>query len=469
MSRWSKRKKTGYRRVTRREFLHRAAAVSGGLAAPAVVSAWARGADGAVAPSDRLTLGLIGNGMMGRGHLGLCVGNRAVQLLAVCDVDRLRRDEGKQRVEQTYAARRPSGTYRGCAAYNDYRELLARPDIDGVVIATPDHWHALQSVDAARAGKDVYCEKPISMTIGQGRALVGTVRRYARVFQTGTQYRSMPTVRAVCGFVRSGGLGKVKAAFTLWSRLPKHYGLSYVPVDTPLPAEPVPEGLDWELWVGPAPWRPYNRSYHRNPRPGVVPWAFCEDFGVAAVTWHYSHTADVVQYGLGVETSGPVEIMHPSSGEYPTLTCRYANGTLLHHVDHWGQVKELYAAVPQTARLRGNFGGVFVGERGWVTSMYGGGPIQGGPARIFEEMRLRTREVTGANNHHANWFECIRTRGRPSSSEEIGHRSASLGHLAIIAYKLQRSLKWDPAKEEFIGDEAANRLRSRAMREPWRM
>ena len=457
------------RRVTRREFLNRAAAVSGIAAAPWAISSSARGADGAVPPSERITLGLIGNGMMGRGHLARCVGDPAVQVMAVCDVDRVRREEGRRTAEKTYAAQRGNAGYRGCAAYNDYRELLARPDIDAVVIATPDHWHALLTVDAVRAGKDVYCEKPITLTIGQGRALVETVRRYGRVFQTGTQYRSMPTVRAVCGFVRAGGIGKVKSAFALWSRLPGEYGHSYVPVDIGLPAEPVPDGLDWDLWVGPAPWHSYNRSYHRNPRPGVVPWAFCEDFGAAAVTWHHSHSADVIQYALGMENSGPVEIIHPSSGQYPTLTCRYANGTLLHHVDHWGQVKQLYKAVPATARLAGNFGGVFVGERGWVTSMYGGGPVEGGPESIFGEMGLKTRQVTGANNHHANWFECIRTRRRPSTSEEIGHRSASLGHLVIIAHTLRRSLKWHPENEEFIGDDAANRLRTRAMREPWRM
>jgi hypothetical protein len=248
------------------------------------------------------------------------------------------------------------------------------------------------------------------------------------------------------------------------------FGSSYASRDFLLPAEPVPEGLDWDLWVGPAPWHDYNRLYHINPSPGVVPWSFCEDFGVASSTWFQSHAADVIQYALGVENSGPVEICHPSSGGFPTLTFKYANGTLLHHVDHWGMVKDVYKAVPANARLAGNFGGVFVGERGWVTSMSTGGPVEAAPESLFDEMKLKSREVAiGANNHHANWLQCIRTRGRPSCDEEIGHRSASLGHLAIIAYKLERSLKWDPVKETFIGDEQANRLRSRAPREPWRI
>jgi len=243
-----------------------------------------------------------------------------------------------------------------------------------------------------------------------------------------------------------------------------------VPLDPVLPAEPVPDGLDWDRWVGPAMYRPYNSAYHRNPPPGVVPWVFCDAFGVGAVTGYHSHAADVIQYALGLETSGPVEIIHPASGRFPTLTCRYANGVLLHHLDHWGQAKELYQAVPADARLAGLFGGLFVGERGWITSMSGSGPVEGGPKRLMEEMKLNTREVAiGSNRHHANWFESIRARTQPSAHEEIGHRSASLGHLAIIAYRLERSLKWDPAKEMFVGDGQANRLCSRAMREPWRI
>jgi len=474
-------------RISRRELLRRAAAASGVLVAPRIVSARALGADGAVAPSERITVGLIGHGLMGRGHLRRLSGDPALQVLGVCDVDRTRREEGLRRVAETYAAERASGSDHGCSAYNDYRELLARQDLDAVVIATPDHWHTLQAIDAVEAGKDVYCEKPVSITIQEGQRLVETVRRYGRVFQTGSQYRSIPTIRRVCEFVRAGGLGQVKAAFTIWSNLggwlrserfrpyaqvvgADTYASSNVPLDFALPAEPVPEGLDWELWVGPAPARGYNRLYHINPPPGVVPWSFCEDFGAASVTWHHSHSADVIQYALGVERSGPVEILHPDDGPYPTLTYKYANGTLLHLVDHWGVVKDVYKAVPPTARLAGLFGGVFVGERGWLTSMTTGGPVEGGPESLFEELQLPTRDANpGVNNHHQNWCECMRTRQSPSADEEIGHRSASLGHLAIIAYKLGRSLKWDPQQEAFVGDEQANRLCRRAMREPWRI
>lgn len=462
--------------ATRRHFLKHAAAIA---AAPWVLPGRVLGHDGQTAPSEQITLGLIGHGTMGRGHLSRLVGDPSVVLRAVCDVDRLRRDEGKRRADDAYSQRRGSGTYRGCTAYNDYRQLLARPDIDAVVIATPDHWHTLQSIDAAKAGKDVYCEKPVSVTIQEGRDLVTTMRRYGRVFQTGTQYRSMPAIRTVCEFVRAGGLGKIKSVFTLWQRIGSVAARlqaranvtgvagSYVPVSAYLPGEPVPDGLDWDLWVGPAPWQPYHPLYHINPAPGVVPWAFAEAFGVVSSTWFHSHAADVIQYALGVEDSGPVEIIHPSSGRFPTLTCRYANGVLLHHVEHWNQVKDLYQAVPASARLAGNFGGVFVGERGWLTSMTTGGRLEGQPEQLFDEMKLTNREVTHANGHHANWFECLRSRATPSACAELGHRAAALGHLVIIGHRVQRSLVWDPAREEFVGDEDANRLRARAMREPW--
>ncbi|MCD6393589.1 MAG: Gfo/Idh/MocA family oxidoreductase [Planctomycetes bacterium] len=462
--------------ITRRRFV---AGAAGALALPVFAPASALGADGKTPASDRITVGLIGKGVMGAGHLNRLVGDKGIRVLGVCDVDRLRCEQALQRVKDVY------GADHGCTMYNDYRELIARKDIDAVVIVTPDHWHTLQTIDAVKAGKDVYCEKPISITVRQGRELVKAVRRYGRIFQTGTQYRSIPRICRVVEFVRGGGLGKVKQVFTLWTSLGgfigagrfkpyaevmnvARYGKSYVPLNFALPAEPVPEGLDWDLWVGPAPWHSYNRLYHTNPTPGVVPWSFCEDFGSASVTWHHSHSADVIQYALGMEESGPVEFIHPSTGEFPTLTCKYANGTLLHLVDHWGMVKDVYKAVPKTARLAGNFGGVFVGEKGWITSMTTGGDIEGEPAGIFEQMKLKTQHIN-PSNHHANWFECIRSRQKPSCSEEIGHRGASLGHLTIIAYKLGRSLKWDPIKEEFLNDAAANRLRSRGMRAPWRI
>lgn len=473
--------------ITRRSFITRSLAAAGVVALPELIPARALGAETGVAPSDRVTVGLIGKGAMGGGHLHRLAYDPAFQLVAVCDVDQTRREAGKNAVNDIYTSTQPGGTYQGCAAYNSYQELLARDDIDAVVIVTPDHWHALQASDAAKAGKDIYCEKPVSITVQEGRRLVETVQRYGRVFQTGSQYRSIPAIRKVCQFIREGQLGKVKSVFTNLHPLanwlaserfkpyasvlnPQQCGKTFVPMDFALPPEPVPEGLDWDLWVGPAPWRPYNRLYHINPSPGVVPWSFCDAFGVTSSTWFLSHAADVIQWALGYENSGPSEIIPPGK-DFPTLTCRYAGGTLLHFVERWELVKDLYHAVPAGARLVGMFGGLFVGERGWLTTMSGAGQIEGEPESLFEEMGLkRTPEVNiGSNDHHANWLTSIRARTAPSADEEIGHRAAALGHLVNICCWVGQRLQWDPVKEKFTNSDAANRLLSRAMRAPWRM
>ncbi len=469
--------------ISRRMFLGRSLAAAGVLAIPEIIPASARGADGTVAPSNRVSVGLVGRGAMGSGHLHRLAYDKNFHLVAVCDVDQTRREAARTAANDIYAATQPDGGYKGCAAYNDYREILARDDIDAVLIATPDHWHTWQSIDAAKAGKDIYCEKPVSVTMQEGRLLVQAVRRYGRVFQTGTQYRSIPAIRKVCQFIRDGHLGKIKSVFTNlhplanWLRAERfkpyakvldieHCGEAYVPMDFALPPEPIPEGLDWNLWVGPAPWRPFNQLYHVNPSPGVVPWSFCDAFGVTSSTWFLSHAADVIQWALGSENSGPVEIIHPSTKEFPTITCRYSTGTLLHFVDDWRQVKDLYRAVPANARVAGMFGGLFVGERGWLTTMSSGGQLEGNPESLFEEMGLkRTPEVNiGSNDHHANWLRCIHERKPPSADEEIGHRAAAIGHLLNICFWTGQTLKWDPAKEMVTGNDAANRLLARATR-----
>lgn len=454
--------------LTRRNFLRNSATA---LAMPTLIRASALGADGNVAPSNRVVAAVIGRGAMGRGHVNQLIYNREFHALAVCDADKTRALEGKESVEARYADDISSGKYSGCIACTDYRELLERKDLDAVIIATPDHWHTPIAVHAAKAGKDVYCEKPVSMTLHQGRELVTAITAQQRVFQTGTQYRSMKVLNEGINFVRAGGLGRVKSVFTIWG----YHGIptqdrSRIPGNPILPEEPLPEGLDWDLWVGPAAWHPYNRAYHRNPIPGVVPWAFCEDFGLGCSTYYHSHAADVIQYALKKELTNPVEIIHPNAGSFPTLTCRYDDGTLLHHVDNWQQMKELYKDIPQDAPIHGAFGGVFVGERGWISLLYDNGKnIEASDESFFAEMKLKNRAISGANNHHANWLECIKTRVLPSAHAEIGHRTAALGQLVIMCWKLGRSLTWDPVKEVFPDDDAANRLCSRALRSPWKL
>lgn len=471
-------------RVSRRHFVRQSLTAASALALPNLILPRAHGAETPAVPAKRVTLGLIGNGRMGGGHLRYLSHRDEAEVVAVCDVDPLRRERAREEVDEINTRLAgPARPFRACAAYADYREILARPDIDAVVIVTPDHWHAPMSIAAAKAGKDVYCEKPVSLTIAEGRELVDTIRRYGRVFQTGTQYRSIPDLRRVCQFIRDGRLGRIKSVFAIYRSIRRliseerfapfagvmsaeRVGDAFAPLDFALPAAPVPTGIDWNLWVGPAPWRDYSPLYHDNAVNVVVPWCFADAFGETASTQYFSHSADIIQWALGHETGGPVEILHPSDGGFPTLTCRYADGTLLHLVENWSDVKTLYRAVPDEARLAGLFGGLFVGERGWINAISGGGKIEGGPESLFEEMNYtRRREISPASNtHHANWLECIHTRQQPSSHEEIGHRSASLAHLINIASILGHSLRWDPKLETFPDHPIANRLCRRAAR-----
>ena len=241
--------------LTRRALLKGAGALA---LAPYVAASLARGGEGAAAPSNRIALGFIGIGAMGQGHLRCCLDLPEAQIVGVCDVDRWRREHAKAAVETRYAEQRPGGQYRGCEAYTDLRDLLARDDIDAVIIATGDRWHALATSLAVKAGKDVYCEKPVSLTVRQARAMVDVVRRYGRVFQGGLQQRSSGEFIRACDLVRAGAIGKVRVVYV------NHPGTV---ADVDLPAEPVPDGLDWDLWLGPALWHPYNSRFHPYGRP----------------------------------------------------------------------------------------------------------------------------------------------------------------------------------------------------------
>ncbi len=446
--------------VTRRGFLKTAAAATGIVAAPCVIPASALGKDGAVAPGNRITLGSIGIGMMGRGHVRYFSYYPEVQVVAVCDVDQWRRQRAKTTVEEGYAAGQTSGTFHGCEAYSDLRDLLAREDVDAVVVATGDNWHGAATVMAAKAGKDVYCEKPISKTICEARATVEACRRYGRVCQIGLQQRSTPEFRRACRLVQDGRIGKVKIVYVCFP------GAN---TDVSLPTEPVPEGLDWDQWLGPAPWRPFNSRFHHYGRPPrVVPWDFCRDFGGGNLTSNAVHAFDVVQWGLGMDESGPVEIIPPETGEYPSLTYKYANGVLL-QVD-WKLDPQKHF-VPEgwdvNTRIQ-SFGAVFVGEDGWI-HVGRQGYLKSFPEEIVEQPTGEADPFRPVNNHHQDWLECIRTRQAPACDVAVGCRSTIVSHLGCIAHWTGRALRWDPVNEEFPGDDEANRLRRRAMREPWRI
>ncbi|NLF68051.1 MAG: Gfo/Idh/MocA family oxidoreductase [Candidatus Anammoximicrobium sp.] len=448
-------------RKSRRNFLKSAGAAALAPLAPRILPASALGADGATPPSERISLGLIGIGMVGQGHLRGFLSAADVQVVAVCDVDRWRRENAQSTTEQAYAERRTSGTYRGCAAYLDLRELLARDDLDAVFIATGDRWHGVATVMAAKAGKDVYVEKPISLTVAEARAMVRAVRRYDRVCQCGLQQRSTREFRLACQLVRDGAIGKIQEVYVPGPGTSR---------DVNLPAEPVPDSLDWDLWLGPSPWRPFNHRFVYLGKPlNVVPWDFCRDFGGGSLTSGTVHAFDVVQWGLGIDHAGPFEVIPPAAGIFPDLTYRYPDGVLLRVVP--GRLDPKKHAIPQgwdaNTPLH-SFGALFVGERGWI-DVGREGYLRSFPADLIKNYPADYEPLIAGESHHRNWFNAIRSRNRPACDVAVGCQSTIVSHLGCIAYWTGRALKWDPAAEQFLGDDEANRLLFRALREPWRV
>ncbi len=442
-------------RLHRRGFLK---AVAGSVAAPFLVRPSVLGLGRSVAPSERIGVGFVGIGRMGQGHVRCFLGYPQAQVLAVADVDRWRRENAKEAVEAAYSEASGGSAYKGCAAYNDLRELYAREDIDAVLIATGDRWHVPAGVLAVKAGKDVYCEKPLSLTIREARVMVETTRRYGRVFQVGLQQRSTPEFRVACELVRGGRIGRVTHVYVCFP------GTSS---DVELPAEPVPEGLDWDLWLGPAPVRPYNSRFHQyGPPKDVVPWHFCRDFGGGNLTSNAVHAFDVVQWALGADGSGPVEIIPPETGEVPSLTYRYANGVILQVDWKLDPAKHFVPKGWDPATPIQNFGALYVGEEGWI-HVGREGYLRGYPEKVLEGVEERLRRARPIPDHHQNWLQCIRSREQPACDVSAGATSTIVSHLGCIAHWTRRALKWDPAREEFPGDEEANRMRDRPHREPW--
>jgi hypothetical protein len=429
--------------LTRRQFLRRSAGVVGAaIAGPMIIPASALGRDDAIAPSERVTMGFIGVGTQGGGHLlggawtyltGGYAARKDVQVLAVCDVWRDRRESAQQRVNRHYAETYGQGTYRSCEAYIDFRNVVDRSDIDAVLIATPAHWHATMAIMAAQAGKDIYCEKPTAVTVRESRAVLEAVRRYGRIYQAGTQQRSEydGVFRRACEFVRSGRIGKLKEIYAYrdggaiaW---PKRFG----------PGLPVPEDLDWDLYLGPAPEIPYNGDTGPHP------------FDIGELNWGQHHY-DIVQWATDSDETGPVELfMDEGRTNY-----RYGNGVLVFGRPYPGEP------------IGGEGGAVFVGSEGRIA--VDRNALVSYPARIAREP-LHPNEVHlyRSDSHSGNFLECVRTRKRPISDADIAHRSASALLLGGVVKQLQRPLKWDPEREEFSGDDEANRMLSIAQRAPW--
>ena len=427
-------------RIGRRQFMRRSAgAIASALALPNIISsrAWAE-----AAPSNRLTLGFIGIGKQMRGHIGHFLGRSRVQVVALCDVESIRLGIQQKVVNDFYAEREGAGSYAGCEIYGDFRELIGRSDIDAVVIATPDHWHAIPAVAAMQSGKDVYCEKPLSLTIAEGKAMVAAARQYGRVFQTGSQQRSDREFRIACELVRNGRIGEVQTVYV---------NVGPPSVECYLPAEPVPEGLDWDFWLGPAPWRPYNSdiapAYDFQGWPNFRAY---RDYSGGGMTDWGAHHFDIAQWGLGMDGSGPVEIHPPDGRDYPRLTYIYANGVRMIH----GAGSDERAGVE------------FVGTEGRV--MVNRGYLATEPARLRDEPIGPTEtHLYNSRGHHEDWLDAIEARTRPICDVEIGYRSVTVCHLGNIGYWLKRPLRWDPVNQEFLDDPGANRLLKRSMRSPW--
>jgi hypothetical protein len=394
----------------RRAFLKAAAA-----ACPYVITSAALGDDKRPPASERIVMAGIGIGSMGGGDLATFLGRDDVQYVAVCDVKKGAREGAKNRVDQRY-------NNRDCKTYNDCRELLARTDIDAVHVATPDHWHALIVIEACRQGKDVYCQKPETRTLREGRLMVEAARRYGRVVSGGSQ-RVLEDYRKVVDPCWSGKLGRVKAI-----------NVNVGPLSLPcnLPGEPVPPDLDWDMWLGPAPWAPYHPyrisgSYTIN----GTSWRSWSDYSGGGMTDWGAHHFGGATFAIDVREQEPAEVIYHEGEDGKYLTYRFPNGVLLYH-NHPGMGNMDVVVAPGETR-----------------------PPKAVPRYL------------GKGGIYGDFIECCKTRQKPFRDIELAAHTMAVCHLGSIAYELKRSLKWDQARQEFPGDEEANRLTDRARREPW--
>jgi predicted dehydrogenase len=426
-----------HRPLSRREFLKGAALTGAVLGFPAIIPSTVLGRN---APSGRTNIGLIGMGLMMGSHHNIMLGRSDVQVVAVCDVDRGKRERAKTVTEKHYAGKTAGGTYKGCDAYNEYERVLERDDIDAVMVITPDHWHTLISLAAIKSGKDVYVQKPMTLTVREGRLLSDTARQYNAIVQVGSQQRSERAFRKACEIVRNGWIGKVHTIYTQLGE--------FAPPQT-LPAEPIPEGFDYDRWLGPTPWYPYN--YKRVEGNYGGGWRCFWDYGSRKNGDWGAHHFDIIQWALGMDNSGPTQFFPKGweGAEYQSHV--YANGTRVwkNHPVKNGQMIQ------------------FIGEQGEVL-VSRGDRLETTPAE------LKDRPLTPSDihlyenyNHEGNWLDCIRSRKVNICTAEIGHRTATVCHLNGIAERLGRPIKWDPVKEQIIGDDLASRWLDRPRRAPY--
>ncbi len=423
--------------VTRRQFLGSAAAAA---TFPAIIPGSALGLNGAVAPSNRIAMGFIGVGGKGTNGMKNFLGCKDAQVAMVCDVNTDAREQARN-----LAGLPPE------MAFNDFRDLLARDDIDAVQVATPDHWHVLPSIAAAQAGKHVYCEKPLSNTIAEGRALVNAINKHNVVFQHGTQLRSLEKVRFACELVRNGRLGALKE-IVIGSPPGLATGVH--------PEEPVPPGLDYDLWLGPAPHAPYT-PWRVGRESGYPGWYFISDYSKSGwVAGFAVHDIDIAHWGMDTERTGPVEVegegVFPTEGLFDTvmtyrLEYKYAN-----------DVRLVITSTDQNPH-----GVRFVGEKGWIFTR---SDIDAEPKSLLTEV-IGPEEIHlyKSTLHEQNFLDCIRSGAETLTPAETAHRSTTVGLLGGIALKLKRKLRWNPETERFLDDPEADALLSCAIRSPWQL
>lgn len=418
-------------RQSRRQFLGTSArTLAFGLAARAT---WSGVSHAEFWPSETIRVGCIGVGNQGSNNLK----NVLKRVVAVCEVDKNRLSEAKSKVENATATE--------CAAVGDYRRILDRRDIDAVVVTTPDHWHALHTIHACQAGKDVYCEKPLTLFIAEGKAMIAAARKHSRIVQTGSQQRSSERFRLACELVRSGRIGKVHTI---------KCGISNVNFKGDAVADSAPPAeLDFNTWLGPAPKRTYNvRRVHYNFR-------FFWDYSGGQQTNWGAHHFDIAQWGLGMDESGPVAIEG---------TAKYDSAGL-YEVPKWSNVVYEYAnGVKMLCGHDYEGGTLFIGDKG---SLYvNRKKLTTTPEDLLEKpLSADDVHLYQSKDHFANWFDCIKSRKLPICDVAIGHRSASVCHLGNIAIRTGRKIQWDPVREEIVGDADASNLVHRPYREPWQL
>ncbi|MBN1124107.1 MAG: Gfo/Idh/MocA family oxidoreductase [Sedimentisphaerales bacterium] len=432
-------------RPTRREWLKTSLAA---VTLPYIIRSTSFAQGNRPAPSDRITLGAIGVGGRGRGDLQGLMNDARIQAVAVCDVQAKNCQTAVRIVNDFYAKQ---GQPNGCREYTDFRELLARQDIDAVLIATPDHWHAIPAIQACASGKAVYCEKPLALTIEQGQKMVQAARRYGVVFQTGTQQRSEERFRRACELVRNGRVGKIH---TIEVEVPGSMQTDRYDYG------PVPEGLDYEMWLGPAPFAPYSPL-----RIDPFGWRWIFDYAGGCVTDWGAHHMDIAQWAMGTTGTGPTEIegkgVFPKRGLFNTAIhwryeARYANGV---KVICFAK-EEFKHQYPNGIHFLGDKGELFVNRD----------EIRSNPESILKE-QIGPEEIQlyKSDDHYRNFVDGIVSKKPVAAPVNEAHRSVTVCHLANIAMRLERMIRWDPDRERIVGDDEAQRMLSRPMRSPWRL